>query len=117
MSYQQCKTKQQRIDYIRRQIAGNDGWMLKGLLTIYSYQTLSEQATGTTKENNNVGFNGADAEILSSFAQQFKNRGSLSPKQMEIARKKMVKYARQLESIASAKAVAQQHKLEMNNDQ
>lgn len=105
MSYSECKTKIARIQFIREQIKTNDQWMLKGLLTIYKYQTESEKADGITKDHNNVGFNGPDSEILSSFAQQYLKNGSLSIKQMNIARTKMVKYARQLEQVAKAKAI------------
>jgi hypothetical protein len=50
-----------------------------------------------------MGFNGVDAEILTSFAVQIKRFNRLSPKQIEIARKKMGKYARQLQRIVAEK--------------
>ena len=58
---------------------------------------------GGTVEDNGIGFNGVDGAILSSFAQQLNRTGSLSPKQLFIARAKMVKYAGQLLAIAREK--------------
>lgn len=85
---------------IREKLASNDNWLVRGLLAIFSRQTASEQEAGVTSEDNGIGFNGADAEILSSFAKFYAKNGYLSPKQREIARKKMLKYAGQLEKIA-----------------
>lgn len=43
--------------------------------------------------NNGIGFVHVDSEIITSFAKQFEERGSLSEKQLEILYKKMPKYA------------------------
>jgi hypothetical protein len=76
------------------------------LLAMYERQTGDEQQTGSTREENGVGFNGTDARFLSSLAEQaLENRRTkkfptdLSPKQIECAKKKLVKYTRQLEDI------------------
>ena len=66
---------------------------------MYQYQTADEQATETTGHNNGVGFNGMDAPILSKFAVWFNTNGWLSPKQAEVSRKKLRKYAGQLATI------------------
>jgi hypothetical protein len=95
-----------------------DAWVVKGMLAILNYQTPDEKAFGQTVEDNGVGFNGVDAEILTSFCDQasrvltsiptdkYKYSKCLSPKQMEIARKKMLKYSGQLARIANSKSVA-----------
>jgi hypothetical protein len=80
----------------------NDVAVLRALIAIFNFQTDYEQDAEVTRERNNVGFSGIDGEILSSFAKQVKKRGSLSEKQMVIARKKMKKYWRQLVEIATA---------------
>ena len=49
-----------------------------------------------TIEHNGIGFSGPDAEILSSFAQQYQRRGTLSPRQMNLLRRKMPSYASQV---------------------
>ena len=73
----------------------------KALVKLYAYQTIDEQKDHETKEHNNVGFNGADAPILSSFAEFYQKRGFLSQKQLVIARKKIMKYANQLCNIVN----------------
>ncbi len=86
---------------IRAMLETNNVWVVRGLMAIYKYQTESEKAEGVTREDNGVGFNGVDSEILTSFAQQWQARNFLSPKQLEIARKKMLKYSGQLAKIAN----------------
>lgn len=67
-----------------------------GIVQIYAYQTQYEKQAEATFEANGVGFNGSDAFILSSFAQQIEKGRTLSEKQLAIAKKKMPKYAGQL---------------------
>jgi hypothetical protein len=81
---------------IKEQIIEKDEAVKAALLRIYSYQTQDEQQSESTRESNGKGFNGTDAEILTSFAKQLETRKFLSPKQMVIARKKLQKYSRQL---------------------
>ena len=117
MSYADCKTKAEKLEFMRRMVATNDKWMLKALVTIYQYQTSQEQQSEQTQEHNGVGFTGVDGEILTSFAKQFIRKGGtamlavpgdvsahsfFSKKQLPILRKKMPKYARQLVNIAEA---------------
>lgn len=71
------------------------------LVKVYECQTADEQAIGETMEHNGMGFNGLDAEILSSFARFYLQRGYLTPKQIEICRKKMKKYAGQVTKLAN----------------
>ena len=83
-------------EYVKQQIIENDSALKKALLRIYSFQTAEEKLVEGTYETNGKGFNGTDAQILSSFAKQLEERNWLSPKQIAIARKKMVKYSRQI---------------------
>jgi len=78
-------------------------WLYRGILAIYEMQTLEEQSVENTIESNGVGFNGSDANLLSSFAKQLLQRGELSEKQRILARSKMVKYSSQLLKIAKSK--------------
>lgn len=83
----------------------------KGILVIYDRQTQDEKTTESTNHQNGVGFSGADAEILSSFAAQILRKQSrgielgkcLSEKQMAIAKKKIARYSRQLAEVANEK--------------
>ena len=81
---------------LKEKIQSSDQALIAALLRVYSWQTEDEKQSERTTETNSKGFNGIDAEILSSFAKQWETRGFLSPKQKEIARKKMPKYSRQI---------------------
>ena len=88
---------------IKELLLRNDKAVCKGLIAIYNNQTSEEQACQETYCKNGIGFNGVDANILSSFAEFYKERGYLSSKQLEIARKKMLKYSNQLLSLVVSK--------------
>lgn len=83
-------------------LATNDAAVIRALLVVYRNQTSEEQVAHQTVENNGVGFTGVDAELLTSYAQQYLRSGTLSPKQLAITRNKIKKYWRQLLA-ASAK--------------
>ncbi len=104
MNYNELRYKYERIALLKENLATYPKWATVGCQRIYEYQTASEQASGSTRDHNNVGFSGADGEILSSFAEQI-NSGRFvgSPKQMKILFKKMPKYAKQLDTIAQEK--------------
>jgi hypothetical protein len=114
-------SKKNAIDMIKDNLAVNDTWVKRAILVVFAAQTASEQCSETTREHNGVGFNGTDAQILSSFAKQIidfeagrsKFRSPLSPKQMVIARNKIRKYAGQILVAMRAKAEAEQKKAEV----
>lgn len=81
---------------IKDLLSRNDKAVKRALLLIYDYQTEEEKSCEETVEDNGIGFSGVDANILSSFARQLKEKEWLSSKQMEIARKKMLKYSGQI---------------------
>lgn len=88
-------------DEIKILIQENDKVLYGALKKLYAEQTADEQADGNTKEHNGVGFNGVDAPILSSMAEFLNKTGFLTPKQKALARKKLVKYNRQLTKLAN----------------
>ena len=109
-----AKPKQAK-EMIKHNLANSTQWLLRGILAIYSRQTSDEKSAQMTKHHNEIGFNGLDSGILSSFAEQImrweameprfrKYDCPLSPKQLQIAQKKMSKYAGQLLLIAMEKA-------------
>lgn len=98
-----AKTKATRKAQIRELLLTNDQAVKRGVVAIYNLQTASEQSDLTTKENNGVGFNGLDAEIMSSFAQRLLKGWPLSEKQMVYARKIILKYSGQLLAIADSR--------------
>jgi hypothetical protein len=75
---------------------------IKALLWIYKFQTEDERSSSTTHALNGVGFTGIDGSILSSFAKQIIDKSYLSDKQLQILRKKIVKYENQMVKITNA---------------
>jgi hypothetical protein len=103
----------QTVEDMRQALETNDRILCGAVLALYKCQTADEQQSQATRHENGMGFNGTDANILSSFAEQIRQRkeqeragtlptgyGLLSPKQIELARKKMPKYAKQLLRLA-----------------
>lgn len=88
-------------EQVRNILLTNDDQLAKAVVLLYRRQTADEQRVGETRHRNGVGFNGTDAQILSSFAKFYMRTGFLTPKQLFIARKKMPKYAGQLADIAN----------------
>lgn len=86
---------------IRDLVQVNDKVLYGALRQLYACQTADEQRAGQTKEYNGVGFNGADSRILSSFAEFLAKAGFLTEKQKVIARRKLVKYTKQLTRLAN----------------
>ncbi len=86
---------------IRAKLESDNVWLCRGLVAIFNKQTAEEQRDGRTEVDNGIGFNGADAELLTSYAMQYQERGFLTPKQITFTRKKMLKYAGQLAKIAN----------------
>jgi hypothetical protein len=96
-------TKKGGIAAIKALLMESDKAVERAVLAIYARQTQSEQDTASTREHNCVGFNGLDAELLSSFAVRLQSGRNLTPGQMPWARKKIVKYAGQLLEITKEK--------------
>ena len=84
------------VEKIKELIDKNDKMVAKSIIKIYELQTEDEKGLMSTKESNGVGFNSIDSFILTSFAEFYMERGYLSPKQIQIGRKKIKKYAGQL---------------------
>ncbi len=105
-------------EMVRHNLTNSDRWLIRGLLAIFEKQTADEKASEATRYDNEVGFNGLDAKILSSFAKQVQEwkgqlpgrrrfASPLSPKQVPLARRKMMKYSGQLVRIAQKNIEAQ----------
>lgn len=81
----------------RQKLRTDQRWALRALQVIHGFQTAHEQTAKVTDEDNGVGFNKLDAEILTDFYQKFFQRGwKPSPRQMRVLHRRMPKYARQL---------------------
>lgn len=78
------------------QMEVDDNFLVGCLMTLYSFQTEDEKAIEATCHDNSMGFNALDAGIMSSFAQFYQRTGFLTPKQLNLARRTLKKYSRQL---------------------
>lgn len=71
----------------------------KALLALYSRQTYDERMSEQTIENNSIGFNGPDAEFLSSVALWIQEGKPYSDGQHKYVAQKLPKYWRQFEQL------------------
>ena len=94
-------TKKAIEAFVKSKLANDDKWAARALVRIYDMQTPAEKTMLETNEENNVGFNGYDANLLSSFAKQYIDRKFLSVRQMEIVKQRIPKYWKQIIAIAS----------------
>lgn len=115
--YNELKTKKSKIEFLKGKLSTDQRWVCRAVTTIFEYQTADEQRSEMTSYHNGVGFSGADAEILSSFAKQINRGRSMSQKQLAILFKKMPKYARQLMVIADQKAAEKEAAEEAASDE
>lgn len=88
-------------DEILHLLETNDKMVIRSIVKIFEKQTEDEQQTDSTNHHNGVGYNGVDAEFMSSLAKQVLAGKKLTEKQMVHARKKIKKYAKQLTRIAN----------------
>lgn len=95
---------------IKELLMKSDKAVSRAILALYACQTESERHTESTVESNGVGFNGCDAKFFSSLAQQLQSGRALSVRQLQFARKGILKYSGQLASIANAKQTAPNYK-------
>ena len=91
---------------IRDKLSTDQHWLERAVIAIHNLQTSDEQQAGTTRHDNGVGFNSADADILS-YCARWLNRGNhLTGKWLNEARRRMPKYAKQLLAIAATRVAA-----------
>jgi hypothetical protein len=100
--------------FIVQKLTNSNAWLFRSIVSIFEFQTADEQSAEVTAHDNGVGFTASDAYMMSSFAKQIIEHGKgnskfaspLSTKQIELARKRMTKYAGQLLRIAESKVQA-----------
>ncbi len=84
------------VTEVRSKVTSDDRYAIAALIRVYQGQTESEAISRTTQELNMIGFNGVDAGLLTSFAEQYLEKGTLTHKQMVLLKSKIGKYSRQL---------------------
>ena len=87
---------------VKEMLMQSDMAVEKATMILYTKQTEEEKNCQNTLEQNGVGYNGVDAPIMTSFAQQMKYKGrSLSEPQLRVARRILPKYHKQLAPYAA----------------
>lgn len=90
------KAEQLSQDFIHGQLDGSQKAVEVALIAIYERQTQEEKVGAYAIQTNGVGFSKFDAEFCTSLVQQLNRGRSLTPRQLEVARKKIKRYWRQL---------------------
>jgi len=94
-------TKKRLQEYVKARLGSDKRWALRALEIVYSNQTNDEKIIGVTKYNNGIGFTGNDAEMLTTFAQQYLCKNYLTSLQMQLLFKMISKYWRQVLLVAN----------------
>jgi hypothetical protein len=97
------KADLQKANYFKQKIIENDKWLYRAILALFNKQTSDEKRIGDTKYRNNVGFSGADARLLTYYANYIIRFGQLNEYHKKIARNKILKYSNQLVKISEEK--------------
>ena len=112
-TYGACKTKKDKMAFLRHKLATDASWAAKGCVKIHDLQTESEKSIGDTTDDNGIGFSGYDARGMSYLAEWIKKATTKpgrwrrtftnaidQPKSIRKIHKIMPKYANQLRQIA-----------------
>ena len=92
-------------EQIVRWIQEDEEQVGKMLVALLTKQTDHERHIERTKFRNFVGFSATDAPRLTVYAKRFQRRGHLTEKELFVARKRLVKYRKQLAEIANERTV------------
>lgn len=91
---------------VKEKLGTDVKWIRRALVVITEKnQTTAEQVSESTISANGIGWNGADAKILTSFARSVKKGWMLSPKQLAVAQRRLPKYAKQVLALINEKGV------------
>jgi hypothetical protein len=101
-------SKKKLIQGLRYQISHSTEKARRALLLIYSKQTASEQNSSKTLEHNCEGFTTLDAEILTNIAKFLQTYKFLTPRQDQVIKRLIPKYAGQILSSSIERGLIRQ---------
>jgi len=90
-------------EFIQDKLANDIRWMERGVLVLFERQTLDEQRSNNTIENNRRGFNGTDGRYLTWVGNYLRKGNHLSGQHIEKVGKKLPKYWKQILDIIKEK--------------
>ena len=88
---------------IKTKISTDQRWLERAILAIFERQTFQEQRVEQTLEFNKIGFNGPDARKMTYYANWIRRGNHLDGEFLEDAKKRILKYSKQLEKISEKK--------------
>lgn len=103
VAWSELKTQKEWRENLQELLRTNDQAVLRAIWVIYARQTVEEQIYGVSTEENGRGFTKIDAQFFTELVVQMQAGRELSPRQMAIARNKIIKYWRQLMIVSKEK--------------
>lgn len=94
--YESLETQEGWREYLQQLIKKSDKALYRAILAIYNNQTDEERATGSSVEDNGIGFTKWDAGDMTAIAKKVAAGKALTPGEIAKSRNKMVKYWKQL---------------------
>jgi hypothetical protein len=92
------------VEEIKDRLQNSNKMVSLSLIKIYEKQTEDERSAELTKYRNGMGFNAKDAKFGTSLAKVVERGGVLSERQIDCARRILIKYSGQLTKIANSEA-------------
>lgn len=90
------KTMSRLERLIAVKIMQEDLYAIAAILYLYELQTEVEKRSDSTVERNGVGLSKTDAPAFSTWAKRIMTKGNISHGQLEVARRRALKYRKQL---------------------
>lgn len=90
---------------IKEQLLKDDRWVERALVVLHNSQTEDEKRTKDTLHRNGKGFSNSDAPLGSYLAEWIKGGDHLTGRFLDMGRKMVLKYTRQLQEAAKEKAL------------
>lgn len=98
-----CEDDMLKPEQVRKWILYNDKAVKRAAIVLYSEQDSDEKAYGCSIKVNDRGFNRYDSAFLQGFAEKCIHNWDISYKELNKARYKLLKYSKQIATIANSK--------------
>ena len=95
-------TKVETVSFVQMRIMSNTTWASRACVALYEHQTVAEKRNALSSGHNGWGFNRVDSPYLSRLAKRIRRKQAM-PEEIEAARSRLRKYARQLICLAHEK--------------
>ena len=93
-------TKKAKKVFIKNKLSTNSKWASHALIEVYNLQNFNEQLFKNSNDKNKLGFTKFDADLLTSFAEQYEQKKFFTDKQYKVLFNRMPKYWLQILKIS-----------------